>query len=323
VTQAHGFPFQRTFGEGEAGPSAGTPGPGGNPFWRSFDEPGETQTHAPEAWQIFRRRPGASKPGEGGNGAAGSTGRDETGTIPVDTGALPANGGQGEAGSGEEEGLSLADVELDFANMDMDNPLPPLTGDEAEASPIEEEARQAAYNDGWAAGYEQAQSEAHQAADQAAQARVADALEAIAESLPDARQELDTVLSRAERRSTRLVLAIIRRLAPELEDGVARERALAIVREAIQAARGAPELTVVVSPEMHEELSGHLDALKSAGDDKVDIHVRVDKQAGPGAVRVLWETGGVEYDVHGASREIEALISRAEEAAARSVQMES
>ncbi len=191
--------------------------------------------------------------------------------------------------------------------------LPPKSETAVDVEAVRSEGFEAGRDAGYAQGFADGRREVAEGQE----ARAVEAIAAIAEGLPSAQSQLDALLERAERRATRLALAVIRRVAPALDEALAQDHAAAIVKEAVHAGRAAPELTVRLSPELAAALEPRIESIRDAAAGKTVLHVEVEESAGPGAVKVLWETGGVEYDVSSASKAIEDLIAHAEEATAR------
>lgn len=240
----------------------------------------------------------------------------------------PFAGGAADFAPPSEDGDAIDALEIDEVDADADpanDDLVQMFSDDAdlETRPLDPEEerriRDEAFAQGDQAGYDRGRADGEAAAAASTDARLAEAIAELGRAIPDAQSQIDSVLERVERRASRLAFAVIRKIAAALGAGVAEETASVIMAEALKAAGAAAIVVVETDDAMADLLETRLESIQAVVGSKAEIELRVREDAAPGALRVLWETGGVEYDLAAASKEIETLIARAEEETAGAV----
>lgn len=167
------------------------------------------------------------------------------------------------------------------------------TGEKPTISVVEAERRRAdaesmAYRNGFAAGQEQARSEAGE--------RVAAALTAIADGLDHIHQALGGIEAQLETEAVEVAVAVASKLAPEL---VAREpmaEISALATECFRHLVSTPHIVVRIGADIYETAKGKLEEIARARGFEGRMMVACDEAMRPGDCRIEWTEGGVVRD---------------------------
>lgn len=164
-----------------------------------------------------------------------------------------------------------------------------------------------AREDGYAAG----KLAAEQAAAQAVERHVAQALASLTQKLAELAKNQTEAVERHSGEAVHAALAVIRKLFPKLtqDHGVAEIEA--VVAECLGQLREEPRIVIRVADPLLDAIQERVTAMAAqAGfEGKIVLLAQSDLQAGD--VRVEWADGGAERDIGLLWREIDAIVERA------------
>lgn len=155
----------------------------------------------------------------------------------------------------------------------------------------------------------QAEAQAARAAD-AAEDRIARALEAIGERLPElvrAQHEGDAAQAR---RATKVALAAVRKLFPNLNDAGGADEVVAVVDAAMARIVEAPKLAIRVSGPIATAIAPRVEALAEVHGFAGQITVSADDTVADGDCRLSWAGGGAVRDASAILAAIDQAVER-------------
>jgi len=177
---------------------------------------------------------------------------------------------------------------------------PTITLVEAERRRVDAES--VAYRKGFAAGEQQAQSEAAQHA--------ADALGLIANAMDRLDKALVGIEARLETEAVEVAIAVAGKLAPEL---IAREPFVeisALATESFTHLVKAPHVVVHIGADIYEAAKAKLDEIAQARGFEGRLVVLSDPAMAPGDCRIEWADGGVSRDRAATLATIDDVVAR-------------
>jgi flagellar assembly protein FliH len=172
---------------------------------------------------------------------------------------------------------------------------------------VEHERRRAdaesqAYRKGFAAGQEQAQTEAVE--------HIATALGLIADSMDKLHRALAGIEARLETEAVDVAVAVAGKLAPEL---IARQpfaEISALATDCFQHLVKAPHVVVHIAPEIHDMAKDKLEEIARARGFEGRLMVQAEDGLKPGDCRIEWADGGVKRDAAATRAVIDDAVAR-------------
>jgi flagellar assembly protein FliH len=172
---------------------------------------------------------------------------------------------------------------------------------------VEHERRRAdaesqAYRKGFAAGQEQAQTEAVE--------HIATALGLIADSMDKLHRALAGIEARLETEAVDVAVAVAGKLAPEL---IARQpfaEISALATDCFQHLVKTPHVVVHIAPEIHDMAKDKLEEIARARGFEGRLMVQAEDGLKPGDCRIEWADGGVKRDAAATRAVIDDAVAR-------------
>jgi flagellar assembly protein FliH len=160
-----------------------------------------------------------------------------------------------------------------------------------------------------------ARQEGHQAgsaeAAAGAEARLAEATQALAAGLAALIARADEIRCQTETRAVELIRMVTAKAVPALARKAPVSELEAMVIDCLREAAEEPRIVLRVAPDLFEPMRERLDAITQSHGFAGKFVLLVDESLGPADGRLEWADGGAERNVARIARELDAALARA------------
>ena len=191
---------------------------------------------------------------------------------------------------------------------------PPIETDDIEEElppSYSEEELHAARQESFANGLSQGLEEGRVAALGAIENQICQTTDALAQSLPTLFQDREDDRKKILAQSRELVLTVLNKLLPTLQQSQALAEVERVVGESLARLPDEPRLCLHLHPDLCPAMTDWIDNLTQQGGFDGKMTVRPDPQKAPGDVHIEWANGGAERTMAQVQNRIFALIDAA------------